>query len=114
MRLIECRNSVREPQTVWYDLPMQTSIIDNAESAILARVIAADVPILPESVAREILKWGFTETDRQRMSELAMKARQGSLDPAENAESEAYERVSSFLGLVKSRARRSLQLHSVE
>lgn len=99
---------------LWYARSMQTSTIDNAESTILARVIAADVPILPESVAREILKWGFAETDRQRMSELAMKARQGILDPEENAESEAYERVSSFLGLVKSKARRSLQPHSNE
>jgi len=93
---------------------MQTSTIDNAESTILARVIAADVPTLPEPVAREFLKWEFAETDRQRMSELAMKARQGTLDPEENAEIEAYERVSSFLGLVKSKARRSLQPHSHE
>jgi len=93
---------------------MQTSMVDNAESMILARVIAADVPTLPESVARELLKWGFAETDRQRMSELAMKARQGILDSEENVEIEAYERVSSFLGLVKSKARRSLQPQSNE
>lgn len=93
---------------------MQTSTIVNAESTILARVIAADVPTLPESVARELLKWGFTEMDRKRMSELAMKARQGTLEPDENAEIEAYERVSSFLGLVKSKARRSLQPNSNE
>jgi len=98
----------------WYDTRMQTSTIDNAESTILARVIAADVPTLPESVARELLKWGFVETDRQRMSELAMKARQGILDSEENMEIEAYERVSSFLGLVKWKARRSLQPHSNE
>lgn len=93
---------------------MQTSTIVNAESTILARVIAADVPTLPESVARELLKWGFTEMDRKRMSELAMKARQRTLEPDENAEIEAYERVSSFLGLVKSKARRSLQPNSNE
>jgi len=93
---------------------MQSSTIENAESIILSRVISADAPTLPESVARELLKWGFSETDRQRMSALALKARQGTLDSEENAEIEAYERVSSFLGLVKSKARRSLQPHSHE
>ena len=91
---------------------MQSSTIENAESIILSRVISADAPTLPESVARELLKWGFS--DRQRMSALALKARQGTLDSEENAEIEAYERVSSFLGLVKSKARRSLQPHSHE
>jgi hypothetical protein len=93
---------------------MQFSTIENAESTILARVIAADEPTLPEAVARELLKWGFGDTDRQRMSDLAMKARQGTLDPEETAEIDAYERVSSFLGLVKSKARRSLQSSSNE
>jgi hypothetical protein len=93
---------------------MQASTIENAESIILSRVISADASMMPESVARELLKWGFSETDRQRMSELALKARQGTLDSEENAEIEAYERVSSFLGLVKSKARRSLQTNSNE
>lgn len=91
---------------------MQTPTIDHAESTILERVIAPDAPTLSEPVARELLKWGFSEPDKQRMSELAAKARQGTLDPEEAAETEAYERVSSFLGLVKSKARRSLQSQS--
>jgi hypothetical protein len=93
---------------------MQSSTLENAESAILARAMAADAPTLPEAVARELLKWGFTQSDRERMSELARKARQGTLNADENAETEAYERVSSFLGLVKSKARRSLQPDSNE
>ena len=86
---------------------MSISTID--ESAILARVIAPNALGLPPSVAAELLKWGFDETDKQRMSELAEKARQGTLTPEEQAETESFERVSSFLGLVKSKARRSLQ-----
>jgi hypothetical protein len=88
---------------------METHTLDNAESTILARVIAPESPTLPEAVARELLKWGFSDADRRRMSELATKARAGTLDPDEAAETEAYERVSSFLGMVKSKARRSLQ-----
>jgi hypothetical protein len=91
---------------------MNTSTIEHAESTILARVIAPDEPIPSKAVAAEILKWGFSEGDKRRMSELAAKARQGTLTPEELAETEAYERVSSFLGLVKSKARRSLQAHA--
>lgn len=88
---------------------MSPSTIEDAESTILARVIAADTPTLPPAVASEVLKWGFSEADKKRMTELADKARQGTLTTEEHVAAEAYERVSSFLGLVKSKARRSLQ-----
>ncbi|HLJ10189.1 MAG TPA: hypothetical protein VKU82_03315 [Planctomycetaceae bacterium] len=91
---------------------MSTSIIENAESTILARVIAPEKPTIPPAVATELLKWGFCETDKNRMAELAAKAREGTLTAEEQAETEGYERVSSFLGLVKSKARRSLQIGS--
>ncbi len=89
---------------------MSTSLID--ESAILSRVIGANDPQLPPIVATELLKWGFNETDKQRMSELAAKAREGSLTTEEQVETESFERVSSFLSLVKSKARRSLKTQS--
>ena len=88
---------------------MSPATIENAESTILSRVIAPDAPTLPPAVASELLKWGFPEADKQRMAKLAAKARQGTLTAEEQVETEGYERVSSFLGLVKSKARRSLQ-----
>ena len=45
------------------------------------------------------------------VSELAAKAREGALDAEETVAIEAFERVDSFLGLVKSKARRSIQNH---
>lgn len=72
---------------------MSISTID--ESAILARVIAPNEPRLPPSVAAELLKWGFDETGKQRMSDLAEKARQGTLTPEEQAETESFERAST-------------------
>ena len=93
---------------IWEEA-MTPSTVENAESTILARVIAPDSPTLPAAVATELLKWHFPEADRQRMAELAAKARLGTLTAAEQAEIDGYERVSSFLGLVKSKARRSLQ-----
>ena len=61
------------------------------------------------SAAAEFLKWGFSDADRERMSELAAKARQGTLTLQEQATTEEYERVSSILGMLKSKARRSLK-----
>lgn len=88
---------------------MSASTIENVESTILARVIAPDTPSLTPAVASELLKWRFPEADQQRMAELAAKAREGTLTADEQTEIDGYERVSSFLGLVKSKARRSLK-----
>lgn len=88
---------------------MISSTIESAEATILARVIAAGTPTMSAAVATEVLKWGFPEVDKQRMTELAAKARHGALTAEEQAEAEGYERISSFLGLVKSKARCSLQ-----
>lgn len=73
-----------------------------------------ETPSLAPEVATELLKWRFTDANQRRMSELAAKARHGVLTAEEQAEVEGYERVSSFLGLVKSKARRSLQGGSPE
>jgi hypothetical protein len=83
--------------------------ITNAESTILARVLSVGVSTLPEIVAKEMLKWEFSDFDRSRMRELAAKARLGELTSGEQEEADAYERVTSFLGLVKSQARRSIK-----
>ena len=87
---------------------MATSIAESLETTILERVIAPETPDLPVAAAREILKWSFSDADHERMSELAAKARAGTLNPDESAETAAFERVSSLLGFLKSKARRSL------
>ena len=50
---------------------MNTITPEISESTILARVIATDNPTLPPSVANELLKWGFSPSDRERMAALA-------------------------------------------
>lgn len=88
---------------------MTTTTLAPHEASILARVISPEEPAITQAVAEEFLRWSFSDADRSRMSELAAKARAGTLAPAEVEEADAYERVSSFLGLVKSKARRSLK-----
>jgi len=67
---------------------------------------------LPPEAARCILGLRFPERDRKRMDELAAKARHGSLSEQERDEIENYERVGSFLSLLKAKARRSLPLRN--
>lgn len=91
---------------------MSPSLLANSEAVILARVIAPQSSPISPAVAEELLKWGFCEADQQRMSELAAKARRGELTAAESLEIEGFERVSSFLGMVKSKARQALKAAS--
>lgn len=87
---------------------METSAVD-IDTRILARVIVPEKPGIAPGVAEEFLKFGFSDEDHKRMSELAERARQGTLTPAERAEADGFERVSSFLGFLKSKARVSLK-----
>lgn len=78
------------------------------EAAIWARVIRGNSE-LTRPVARAILKLEFTDADQERMHELAQKARDGSLTPAEEFEIDNYERVGTMLAILKSRSRKLLK-----
>lgn len=78
------------------------------DSDILTRVIAPDDGSLEKRIAEAVLAMGFKDSDKQRMDELARKAREGTLSANERDEAESYERVGHFVSLLKSKARRSL------
>ena len=84
------------------------------DAEILARVISPERPMLSPHAAREVLKLSFSDADRERMAALAVKARDGTLSADEQAEAAGFERISSLLGLMKSKARRSLQVSDDE
>lgn len=79
------------------------------EAAILTRLAGVDEPALSSAAAKGILTLGFNPADKERMHTLAAKARAGSLTTDEQAEVEAYSRVGSLLGILKSKARRALK-----
>ena len=91
-------------------MPTKTPI--QVEASILSRVIRPDQP-LSGVVARAWLRLGFDESDKRRMRELADKARRGVLTANEQAEADGYERVGSWLGILQSKARRSLRQSSM-
>ncbi len=88
---------------------MRQTELPHHEAAILTRIAGPDEPALSAAVARGILTLGFSPADKERMHALAAKAREGTLTCDEQAEVEAYSRVGSLLGILKSKARRALK-----
>jgi hypothetical protein len=79
------------------------------EAAILSRLTVPDKPTLSAAAAKGILTLGFGPADKDRMQTLTAKARAGTLTADEQAEVEAYSRIGSLLGILKSKARRVLK-----
>jgi hypothetical protein len=79
------------------------------EGAIWGRLLQPDNKALSLEAARSLLRLDFAPEDKDRMRELAAKARDGSLTPAEQDDIRNYERVGNLLALVKSKARQRLK-----
>jgi hypothetical protein len=75
---------------------------------ILERVIRPSRGDWPAEVARQFLRFDFTEDDRLRYLELSDKAQQGTLTAAEKVELEEYLDVDDLLMMLQAKARASL------
>jgi hypothetical protein len=91
---------------------MQQPEIPYHEAAILTRLVGPDKPVLSAATAKGLLALRFSPADEDRMHALAAQARAGSLTADEQAEVEAYSRIGSLLGILKSKARRALKRRS--
>jgi hypothetical protein len=91
---------------------VQQTELPYREAAILTRLVGPDEPALSPAAAKGILQLTFSPTDKQLMHVLTVKARAGTLTKDEQAEVEAYSRISSLLGILKSKARRVLKHRS--
>jgi len=78
------------------------------DSNIVARAIAPDEGNLTAELSQILLQLLFSEEDHDWMSVLAGKTRSGSLTPDEAAEHDSFDRIGTFLSLLKSKARQSL------
>jgi len=76
---------------------------------ILRRVVDAGGKSLSPGAARDIMHLDFSSADRDRMNELAARNRERRVSPAEEQELSNYIRVGQILGILRARARRSLQ-----
>src|SRR5437870_2592266 len=91
---------------------MQVTQLPTAEAAIIARLVTPDESALSAKAAEGLLAIRFSRADQERMNELAAKARAGALTPEEDAEAEAYSRIGSLLGILKSKARQTLKRYN--
>jgi hypothetical protein len=88
---------------------MNATLLDH-EAQVLSRTINPNEGTFAPDAARALLTLRFTEIDRERVNELAAKAREGSLTAEERAILDGYEHVGFLLELLKSKARLSLKL----
>lgn len=88
---------------------MSSTHTDATEVSILNRILRPDEPTFSPEGAQDILSLGFPESDKERMRELSAKARAGTLTAEEDAEAGRYELLGHLLGIMQSKARRSLK-----
>jgi hypothetical protein len=88
---------------------MSTIATSDHGSEILVRTIKPAEGGMSAEAAREILHFKLSNDDRDRVNQLAAKAREGTLKPDERSELDDYERVTALLELMQSKARVSLK-----
>lgn len=93
---------------------MPSTHVDASEVSILNRILRPGVPSFSPEAARDILALDFDQADKDRMREFSAKARAGTLTAEEEAEAGKYELVGHLLGILQSKARRSLRKHRGE
>jgi hypothetical protein len=87
----------------------KTQTPTSSEAAILSRVIQGSKLTLPPEAARALLDLGFSEEDRKKMHELAVKNQQGRLSQNEELELDSYVRIGRFLDLLSAKAAKLLK-----
>ena len=75
------------------------------EVCILAHVFDDERGLLPPELARSIMEVEFSERDKARMHDLAVRNHADALTPAEKEELHAFAKAGTLLGILKSKAR---------
>ena len=88
---------------------MGTIATSDHGAQILVRTIKPDEGGMSAEAAREILHFKLCKDDRDRVNQLAARAREGNLTAEERSELDDYERVAALLELMQSKARVSLK-----
>lgn len=85
-----------------------TDIPTEDEVTILVRVLCNEEGKLPPDIARYFLTLGFSERDKARMHDLAVRNQEGTLSRAEQEELFAYGKAGGLLSLLHIKACRLL------
>lgn len=81
-----------------------------SEVRLLARLLSNDQGKLPPEMAHYVLNLSFSDRDKARMHDLAVRNQEDALDPVEKEELLAYTKAGTLLSILKSKARRSLKI----
>lgn len=92
----------------------KTALGPPSEMEIFRRIVDSEQPILSPEAAQSILRLDFSGADRERMNELAARNREGRVSLAEEQELNNYIRLGQILGILQSKARRSLPIRGME
>lgn len=90
----------------------QTSGTSASEAAIFSRVFADGRRSLTPELARHILTLEFSDDDKDRMHELAVKNQEGRVSPEELRELDNYIKVADLIAILQSKARKFLRTKS--
>jgi hypothetical protein len=82
---------------------------DDIEAQIWTRLIEPGNGIFPKAAAQEILAFNFTDSEKARMHDLAVRNGQGKLSATEKEQLKSYIRVANVLALLHAKAKRSLK-----
>lgn len=82
----------------------------DTEVAILARVFDNERGLLPRELARSIVDVDFSEQDKARMHELAVRNQADALSNGEKEELIAFAKAGTLLSILQSKARRTLKI----
>ncbi len=87
----------------------QTAKARTSEVTIFERLLNNGKEDMTPELAGYLLSLGFGEEDKARMHELAVKNQEDALSPEEQEELRAYAKAGCLLGILHSRARKSLK-----
>jgi hypothetical protein len=87
-----------------------TARTNDNEVTILARVFDDERGLLRPALAKSIVDVEFSERDKGRMHDLAVRNQADALTPAEKEELYAFAKAGTLLGILKSKARRTLKI----
>jgi hypothetical protein len=80
------------------------------EVTILARVFDDERGLLPRDLARSIVDVDFSERDKARMHDLAVRNQNDALSPSEKEELFGFAKAGTLLSILQSKARRTLKI----
>jgi hypothetical protein len=80
------------------------------EVTILARVFDNERGLLPRELARSIVDVEFSERDKARMRDLAVRNQDDALSSSEKEELFAFAKAGTLLSIRQSKARRTLKI----